>query len=53
MAMAAAYWTVTQHVLHDNDRYIAEKLAAMRADIATDAGPESLNRELMIIRAAR
>jgi hypothetical protein len=30
MAMAAAYWTVTQHVNHDNDRYLAEKLAALR-----------------------
>ena len=52
MAMAAAYWTVTQHVLHDNDRYLSEKVAAIRADIAADAGPKSLNRELMIIRAA-
>ena len=52
MAMAAAYWTVTQHVLHDNDRYLTEKLEAIRADIAADAGPESLNRELMIVRAA-
>ena len=52
MAMAAAYWAVTQHVLHDNDRYITEKLAAIRADIAADSGPESLNRELKIIQAA-
>ncbi len=52
LAMAAAYWTVIQHVLHDNDRYITEKLAAIRADIAVDAGPESLSRELGIIRAA-
>ena len=52
MAMAAAYWTVIQHVLHDNDRYITEKLTAIRADIASDADPKSLNRELMIIRAA-
>jgi len=52
LAMAAAYWTVAQHVLHDNDRYISEKLAAIRADIAADAGPESLSRELKIIRAA-
>ena len=52
LAMAAAYWTVTQHVIHENDRYITEKLAALRADIAADAGLESLNRELQIIRAA-
>ncbi len=52
LAMGAAYWTVLQHVDHDNDRYITEKLAAIRADIAADAGPESLSRELKIIRAA-
>ena len=52
LAMAAAYWTVVQHVVHDNDRYITEKLAAIRADIAADAGPQSLRRELEIIRAA-
>ena len=52
LAMGAAYWTVTQHVEHDNDRYLTEKLAALRADIAADAGPASLSRELKIIRAA-
>jgi two-component system heavy metal sensor histidine kinase CusS len=51
-AMAAAYWVVVQHVDHDNDRYLTDKLAAIRADIAVDAGPQSLNRELNIIRAA-
>ncbi len=51
-AMGAAYWVVVQHVGHDNDRYLTDKLAAIRADIAADAGPESLNRELSIIRAA-
>lgn len=52
LAMGAAYWTVVQHVGHDNDRYITEKLAAIRADIAADSGPESLSRALKIIRAA-
>ena len=52
LAMGAAYWTVVQHSVHDNDRYLTEKLAAIRADIAADAGPESLSRELKIIRAA-
>lgn len=52
LAMGAAYWTVVQHVVHDNDRYITEKLAAIRADIAADSGPESLGRALKIIRAA-
>ena len=52
MAMAVAYWAVTQHVLHDNDRYINDKLTAVRADVAANPDPESLNRELMVIRAA-
>ncbi len=52
LAMGAAYWTVVQHGVHDNDRYLTEKLAAIRADIAADAGPESLSRALKIIRAA-
>ena len=51
-AMGAAYWVVVQHVGHDNDRYLTDKLAAIRADIAADSGPESLNRELSIIRVA-
>src|SRR5580765_1074027 len=51
-AMGAAYWVVVQHVDHDNDRYLTDKMAALRADIAADAGPESLGRELQIIRAA-
>ncbi|MBA3544796.1 MAG: heavy metal sensor histidine kinase [Chthoniobacterales bacterium] len=51
-AMAAAYWVVVQHVDHDNDRYLTDKLAAIRAGITADAGPDSLNTELNIIRAA-
>ncbi|CAN5597199.1 heavy metal sensor histidine kinase [soil metagenome] len=52
LAMATAYWAVMQHVLHDNDRYLSDKLAALRADITADAGPDSLSQELKIIRAA-
>jgi len=51
-AMAASFWIVVQHVDHDNDRYLTDKLAAIRADMAADSGPQSLNRELSIIRAA-
>ncbi len=52
VALVTAYSAVRQHVLHDNDRYLAEKLTALRADLATDARPESLSQELRIIRAA-
>lgn len=51
-AMAAAYWIVIQHVDRDDDRYLTDKVAAIQADMAADAGPESLNRELNIIHAA-
>jgi two-component system heavy metal sensor histidine kinase CusS len=51
-AMVASYSIVTQHVDHDNDRYLTDKLAAIRADMAADSGPESLDRELKTIRAA-
>ncbi|MGH8094909.1 MAG: heavy metal sensor histidine kinase [Chthoniobacterales bacterium] len=51
-AMGSAYWVVVQHVLHDNDRYLTDKIAGIRADIAADAGPESLSRELSIVRTA-
>ncbi|HXA09210.1 MAG TPA: heavy metal sensor histidine kinase [Chthoniobacterales bacterium] len=50
--MAASLFTVMKHVEHDNDRYLTDKLAALRADIASDAGPQSLANELKIIRAA-
>jgi two-component system heavy metal sensor histidine kinase CusS len=51
-AMAASFFTVMRHVDHDNDRYLTDKLAALRADIAADAGPASLARELNIIQTA-
>ena len=50
--MAAAFWVVVQHVEHDNDRYMTDKLAALRANLAADAGTESLKRELQMIRTA-
>ena len=36
VAMGAAYWVVVQHVDHDNDRYLTDKLAAIRADMLAD-----------------
>jgi two-component system, OmpR family, heavy metal sensor histidine kinase CusS len=51
-AMLAAYSAVVQHVNHDNDRYLTDKVAAIKADMAADSGPESLDRELKTIRAA-
>lgn len=51
--LGGAYWLVVQHFDHTNDRYITDKLAALGADILADnAGPQSLDRELKIIRAA-
>src|SRR5437762_7294010 len=51
-AMLASYWVVIQHVNHDNDRYLTDKIAAIRADMAADAGPQSLRQELNIIHVA-
>jgi two-component system heavy metal sensor histidine kinase CusS len=51
-AMAAAYLVVVRHVDSDNDRYLTDKLAAIRADVTADPGPRALNRVLTMIRAA-
>jgi len=51
-AMGAAYLVVVRHVDHDNDRYLTDKLAAIRADVAADPGPKALNRVLTMIRTA-
>jgi two-component system, OmpR family, heavy metal sensor histidine kinase CusS len=50
-AMGAAYLVVVRHVDHDNDRYLIDKLAAIRADIAANPGAKALNRELSILHA--
>ena len=52
LAMLASYWVVIQHVNNDNDRYLSDKLAALRADMAADSGPQSLSQELAIIHVA-
>lgn len=51
-AMGAAYLVVVRHVDHDNDRYLIDKLAAIRADVAANPDSKPLNRELSILRAA-
>src|SRR5262244_1689071 len=51
-AMLASYWIVIQHVNRDNDRYLMDKLTAIRADMAADSGPQSLRQELAIIHVA-
>ena len=51
-AMLASYSVVIQHVNHDHDRYLTDKLAAIRADMVEDSGPLSLNQELKTIHAA-
>jgi two-component system heavy metal sensor histidine kinase CusS len=50
--MLASYWVVIQHVNQDNDRYLMDKLVALRADMAADSGPQSLSQELTIIHVA-
>ena len=51
-AMLASYSIVIQHVNHDNDRYLTDKLAGIKADMAADSGPQSLAQELKTIHAA-
>src|SRR5262245_56513812 len=51
-AMLASYWVAIQHMNHDNDRYLTDKLAAILADMAADSGPQSLSQELKIVHAA-
>lgn len=50
--MLASYWVAIQRVDNDNNRYLADKLAAIRADMAADSGPQSLSQELKIIHTA-
>lgn len=50
--LGAAYWVVVEHFERDSDRYLTEKLTALRANLAADAGTASLSRELQIIQAA-
>jgi two-component system, OmpR family, heavy metal sensor histidine kinase CusS len=50
--MLASYWVVIQHVNRDNDRYLADKLVAMQADMTADSGPQPLSRELQIVHVA-
>ena len=52
LAMLASYWVAIQRVNNDNDRYLTDKLVAIRADMAADSGAQSLSRELKIIHAA-
>ena len=52
LVVLADYLVVIQHVNHDNDRYLTDKLAAIQADMAADSGPQSLSQELKIIHAA-
>ena len=51
-ALLASYSIVVQHLSHDNDRYLADKLAALVADLTVDSGPQGLRQELDIVRAA-
>ena len=48
----AASLVVNQHVNHDNDRYIMDKLVAIQADMAADSGAQSFSQELKIIHVA-
>jgi two-component system heavy metal sensor histidine kinase CusS len=50
--MLTSYWVVIQHVSHDNDRYLRDKLVGIQADLAADSGPQSLSQELKIIHVA-
>src|SRR5262249_22627258 len=52
LVVLADYLVVIQHVNHDNDRYLTDKLAAIQADMAADSGPQSLSQELKIIHVA-
>ena len=52
LAMLASYWVVIQHVNHDNDRYLRDKLIAIQADLAAGSDPQSLSQELKIIHVA-
>lgn len=50
--MAASYWFVVRHINLDNDRFLSDKLTALRGDLAEDVGPQYLREELHTLRGA-
>ncbi len=45
--MAASYGFVVQHINRDNDRFLLDKLTALRADLEEDVGPQYLGEDLL------
>jgi two-component system, OmpR family, heavy metal sensor histidine kinase CusS len=44
--MAASYWIVVQHINRDDDRFLSDKLTAVRDDLAEDQGAQPLSEGL-------
>jgi two-component system heavy metal sensor histidine kinase CusS len=51
--MAASYWVVIRHINRDDDRFLSDKLAALRDDLEEDKGPKSLSEGLQSSRGGQ
>ncbi|MGI8819469.1 MAG: heavy metal sensor histidine kinase [Chthoniobacterales bacterium] len=51
--LGVLYWMVVRHAFEEDNEVLADKVAALRADMANARGPEALNEELKLLRGQR
>lgn len=49
--LGVLYWIVVRHAFEEDNAVLADKLAAIRADLDNARGPRALNEELKLLRA--
>ncbi|MDQ6654335.1 MAG: heavy metal sensor histidine kinase [Verrucomicrobiota bacterium] len=51
--LGVLYWMVVRHAFEEDNEVLADKLAAVRADLDNAAGPQALHEELKLLRAGQ